>query len=285
MNEFLRGFRYAVDGFTLIKAPVLRRYVVVPFIINALLFSLGLWYLGSHFGELMESVPQWLPEQLDLPGWLEWFNTLYAGFMVVVGWLRYLLWILFLALYLIITFYTFTVITNILCAPFNGFFSAAVERHLLGDEVDHVERSIAEEVRLAMISESKKLLYMFKYLLPLLGLVVVMYVTVIGQPLIPVVWFVYGAWMLSFDYTDFPLANHGLTFAEERPLLKRNKTLAMGFGSAILLMTMVPVLNFFAVPVGVAGATKMYLGSLRQQVEGKECIDFKKRALPRSGSE
>ncbi|EDY86004.1 protein CysZ [gamma proteobacterium HTCC5015] len=275
MTEFMRGFRYAVDGFKIIKAPKLRRYVIVPFIVNMVLFSLGLWYLGSEFGRLMDNVPTWLPQSIDMPSWLSWLEGIYQGFMAVLGWLQYLMWLLFFALYLIVVFYTFTIVTNIICAPFNGFFSAAVERHLLGDEVFHIERSIAEEVRLALVSEVRKLLYMLKYLIPLLGIVLLMWVTVLPQPLIPVVWFAYGAWMLSFDYADYPLGNHGLTFAEERPLLKQHRGLALGFGSAIMLMTMVPVLNFFAVPVGVAGATKLYLGRLRESVEQKPCIDFK----------
>lgn len=265
MKEFVSGFRYALEGFRLIKHPSLRRFVAIPFAINVLLFSLGLWYLASEFSAFMAYVPEWLPESLDLPGWLDWLNTPYGWLMSVIGWLRYLLWILFFALYLILVFYAFTVVANIISAPFNGLFAAAVEELLTGQTPEgHVERTLMEEVKAAMISEARKLFYMLKCLGPLLVVIVIMFFTAIAQPLIPVVWFFFGAWMLSIEYADYPMGNYGLSFAEEKAVLKQRRSLAMGFGSSIMLMTMVPLLNFFAVPVGVAGATKLYVDKFHQ---------------------
>jgi len=69
-------------------------------------------------------------------------------------------------------------------------------------------------------------------------------------------------WMLALQYTDYPMGNHGLNFTEERQLLKQNKQLAWGFGAGILLITFVPVLNFLAMPAGVAGATALWVDRL-----------------------
>jgi CysZ protein len=41
--------------------------------------------------------------------------------------------------------------------------------------------------------------------------------------------------------------------------------LSYGFGGSSLLMTMIPFLNFLAMPVSVAGATAMWVGELREQ--------------------
>jgi CysZ protein len=83
--------------------------------------------------------------------------------------------------------------------------------------------------------------------------------------LAPFVWLAFTAWMLAFEYADAPMANHDLTFRDERRLLAQNRFLALGFGGAVLLMTSVPVLNFFVMPVGVAGATAMWVERLRPQ--------------------
>lgn len=273
MKDFLNGFQYAVDGFTLIKDPSVRKYVMIPMAINIAIFSLGLWYAISAFNGAMESLmPSMFPDSLNLASWLSWVESAYQWFLSLFGWIEYLLWSLFVILYLLIVFYGFTVVANLISAPFNGFFSAAVERLLLDEEVDpgHIERSMTEEVKVALIGETRKMLYTLKCLIPLLLLFLVLFFMPVVNSLIPVIWFLFSAWMLSINYADYPMANHGLVFNQEKDILKQRRRLSIGFGSAIMFMTMVPVLNFFAVPVGVAGATKLFHERLRGDVEGQK---------------
>lgn len=274
MKEFINGFQYAVDGFKLIKHPSVRKYVLIPMSINIAIFSLGLWYAITQFSGFMESMPGMFPESLDMPGWLEWINSIYLWFLGFFGWVEYLLWALFAVLFLVLVFYTFTIVANLISAPFNGFFSAAIERVLLGETADlgHIDRSIAEEVKVALIGETRKLLYTLKCLLPLGLLFLILFFLPLANSLIPVLWFAFGAWMLSIAYADYPMANHGLVFSQEKDIMKQNRRLSIGFGSAIMLMTMVPILNFFAVPVGVAGATKLFHERLRAPVENKKAL-------------
>ena len=273
MKDFFHGFEYAVAGFKLIKEPSVRKYVMIPMFINIVIFSLGLWYAISAFNSAMQSlVPSMFPDSLNLSSWLSWLESAYQWFLSLFGWVEYLLWSLFAIFYLLIVFYGFTIVANLISAPFNGFFSAAVERLLLDGEVDpgHVERSVAEEVKIALIGESRKLLYTLKCLIPLLLLFLVLFFLPPANSLIPFIWFLFGAWMLSINYADYPMANHGLVFNQEKDILKQRRRLSIGFGSAIMLMTMVPVLNFFAVPVGVAGATKLFHERLREDTEAKK---------------
>lgn len=272
MKDFLSGFQYAVDGFKLIKHTSVRKYVMVPMAINIAIFSLGLWYAISAFSGYMQAMPSMFPDSLELAGWLSWVESGYQWFLSLFGWIEYLLWGLFALLFLLIVFYGFTVVANLISAPFNGFFSAAVERLLLGEAIDpgHIDRSMTEEVKVALVGETRKMLYTLKCLLPLLLLFLILFFLPLANSLIPVIWFLFGAWMLSINYADYPMGNHGLVFSQEKDILKQRRRLSIGFGSAIMLMTMVPVLNFFAVPVGVAGATKLFHERLREDVEGKK---------------
>ncbi len=274
MQDFISGFRYAIDGFKLIQHPAVRKFVLIPLGINIAIFSLGLWYAIASFSGYMDILPNWFPATLGLPGWLGWVESLYQAFLGLFGWLESLLWLLFAVLFLLLVFYTFTILANIVSAPFNGFFSAAIERQLTGQasnaELNHVERSIAEEVKVALLGEARKLLYTLKCLLPLGLLFLVLFFLPVFNSLIPLLWFLFGAWMLSIAYADYPLANHGLIFDQEKDIMKQRRRLCIGFGSAIMLMTMVPVLNFFAVPVGVAGATKLFHEQLRGAVEQRK---------------
>jgi CysZ protein len=61
------------------------------------------------------------------------------------------------------------------------------------------------------------------------------------------------------------MANHLLHFSTQRKLLRQRRVLSYSFGGSSLLMTMIPFLNFLAMPVSVAGATAMWVGELREQ--------------------
>jgi CysZ protein len=80
----------------------------------------------------------------------------------------------------------------------------------------------------------------------------------------PFLWALFSAWMLAIEYVDYPMANHRLHFAEQRKRLRGRKLLSWGFGGASLLMTMIPVVNFLAMPASVAGATAMWVREFKQ---------------------
>ena len=73
----------------------------------------------------------------------------------------------------------------------------------------------------------------------------------------------FGAWMLAIEYVDCPLGNHGQPYPAVRMKLRPKRRLALGFGGTVMALTMIPVVNFIAMPVGVAAATALYLDELR----------------------
>jgi len=79
-----------------------------------------------------------------------------------------------------------------------------------------------------------------------------------------VLWFLYTAWMLAFQYVDYPMGNHGYKFTAIRARLRGRRLLGLGFGAATAAMTLVPVLNFVVMPAAVAGATALWVRELRE---------------------
>ena len=55
------------------------------------------------------------------------------------------------------------------------------------------------------------------------------------------------------------MSNHGQLFKQQREKLFASKQLTFGFGLGVMVLTLIPVINFLAMPVAVAGATKMYV--------------------------
>ncbi|MEE9444104.1 MAG: sulfate transporter CysZ [Cocleimonas sp.] len=240
IKSFLQGLGFAFNGFSLITQKGIRPFVVVPLLINIAVFSLGIWLAKSQFDNLMAKMLGWLPS------WL--------------GWLEYLLWPLFAVVIFIAVYYTFTIIANLLAAPFNSVLAERVEKKLNGEPVPEFKgyKALAGTISKSLSSETKKLFYMLKWLPILLIISVIPVVNFIA----PFAWAAYGAWMLSLQYSDYAMGNHELFFKDEIDLLRKNRAVALGFGSALTIMMMIPVVNFFVMPVGVAGGTKLWVKKL-----------------------
>jgi len=236
-NGLRGGIGYVWRGIQLIQEPKIRVYVIVPLMINILLFSLGIFCIAWGLEMFMDRF---------LPDWLEW--------------LRYVLWPLFLAGSLVIVFYGFTILANLIASPFNGLLAAAVERHLTGasENVPFDIKALSREVARTIGAELRKLLYFVLWALPCLLLFVIPGINIVAAPL----WFLLGAWMLAIEYIDCPLGNHGEPFPVVKLKLRPRRRLALGFGGTLMGLTMIPVINFIAMPVGVAGATALYLDEL-----------------------
>ena len=79
----------------------------------------------------------------------------------------------------------------------------------------------------------------------------------------PILWVIFGSWLLSLEYLDYPMGNHELVFSRQKQLLGQRKGLALGFGGATMVLTSIPFLNFIVMPVAVAGATVLWVEQLQ----------------------
>lgn len=240
IKNFLQGFKYVFYGFSLISKKGIRPFVIVPLLINIFVFSLAIWLAIKQFDGLMDRMLAWLPSWLS---WIEW-----------------LILPIFAVLILIAVYFTFTIVANLLAAPFNSLLAERVEQKLNGLPVPAFKgyKALAGTLGKTMVSEVRKVLYMLKWLPILLIISVIPVVNFIA----PFAWAVYGSWMLSLQYTDFAMGNHQLYIKEELPLLRRNRATALGFGGFLTIIMMIPVINFFVMPVGVAGGAAFWVKKL-----------------------
>lgn len=238
MSEFLAGPGYVMSGFRLILRPGVRLYAFVPLLINTLLFAGAIVLGAGAIGDLSRQLSaQW--------AWADW--------------IVWLLWPLFIMVVLLVGFFGFSVLANLVGAPFNGFLAAAVERSLTGSAPPGSGLGLPAEIIAALRTEAGKFLYFALRALPLL----LVFIIPVVQVAAPFIWVVFGAWMLALEYLEYPMNNHGRLFPEVRQALRQRRGLALGFGAAVLLLTLIPVVNFIAMPVAVAGATKLWVERLR----------------------
>lgn len=233
----LSGPGYLREGLKLVLRPGLRLFVLLPLSINLVLFAALIYFAGHEFrlwvDALMPSLPHWL------------------------SFLNYLLWPLFVVLVGFMVFFTFTMLANVVAAPFNGFLAEKVEVVVTGKDefppfsvgelIDMVPRTFARELR--------KLGYYLPRALALLVLSFIPVANIIAAPL----WLLFGIWMMAIQYIDYPADNHKMSWQDMLAWLRKKRWQSLSFGGVVYLVLLIPLVNVLMMPAAVAGATLFWV--------------------------
>ncbi len=233
------GPSYLLRGMGLIARPGLRRFVLIPLLINSLLFSAAFFFALNR----IEDWIAWIEQQLSLPEALSWLQTL----------LEWVLWPLFLALLLLLVIYSFTLVANLIAAPFNSLLAERVEALLQGrSPTGSLSQAFWSWIP-GLFGELRKLFYLLFW--SAFFLILSLLLPLVGS----LFWFAFSAWMMALQYLDVPMSNHGLQFREIRRRLRQRPWLVLSFGAGVLVLSLVPLLNFLTMPSAVAGATALWV--------------------------
>jgi CysZ protein len=234
------GAEYLVRGARMLKHPALRPFVLVPLVVNIVIFGsligVGFSYLAQLMDAMLASIPEWL-------GFIEW-----------------ILWPLIGITVSLLTGYLFTAVALLIASPFNSLLAEKAEELATGREVAGLEGLGAAllEVPRAILREIAKLLYY----VPMALLVLILSFVPGVNAVAPALWFLLGAWMMSIQFVDYPVDNHRGSFADVKEAVRTRRLSSMGFGGLVALCTGIPVVNFFVVPAAVVGATLLWVEEL-----------------------
>jgi CysZ protein len=242
ISDFLSGSNYLLRGFKLVAKPELRRFVIIPLIINTIVFATAIWFGIYQFDTLLD----WL-----LPQGTGWW----AEFA------RMVLWIFFAMIVLLILVFTFTIFANIIGAPFNGLLSEKVEAYLTGGTLQNSGGILdfISSILPSIISECKKLVYFLSLGIMIFILLLIPVINAVS----PFLWAVFTSWMLALEYAAYPMENHGIYFSLARKELKKKRMVTFGFGITIMILNAIPIINFLVMPAAVAGATTLWVEQLK----------------------
>jgi len=229
----MHGPMYISKGAKMLLEPGLKRYALVPLIINILIYTFAMVLLFHYFGEFVH----WIDSHL--PHWLQWLN--------------WLIWPLLVLASLVFVAYTFSIVVNIIGAPFNGFLAEKVEQMATG--VIQADASsparMMKDIPRALFREWRKIKYFFPRALALLIVSFIPGINIIAA----VLWYLFGSWMMAIEYYDYPMDNHRIPFDDMIAHLRKHYLSSLTFGGCSLLLFVIPVINCFAMPVCVAAAT------------------------------
>lgn len=237
IKTLIGGPEALTRGASLLMQPGLRIFILAPLLINFILFLIVTTILIQQFSESLSWLMDWLP------GWLEFL----AG----------ILWSLFAFVILLVYGYCFSLITNIIAAPFNGLLAEKIQQRLTGAAPEY--EALGQMILRTLGRELLKLGYFISRSL-LIGLGLLLAIWVPGLNLVMIaIGVIWGAWCMAIQYVDYPADNNRISFKALRSQLRQQPYNSLGFGGLVMLGNMVPFLNIFVMPVAVAGATVLWV--------------------------
>ncbi|SVD11913.1 uncharacterized protein METZ01_LOCUS364767, partial [marine metagenome] len=184
----------------------------------------------------------------SIMGWFpDWMSALY-----------WLVWGIAFIFVMALVFFFFSFIANIFSSPFNSLLSVKVEEHLTSSApVSQV--TIWQVVPRAVGREISKLLYVLPRLTLLVLITIVPGVNIVS----PLLWLMFGAWMMTLQYADYGADNNDVSFRALKERLQRRRFQAVLFGMPAYLLLTIPGVNLVLMPIGVAGGTRFWVEQLK----------------------
>lgn len=240
-GNMFTGFGYLAQGFKIILQPGFRLFLLVPLTVNIVLFTALIMWANSMIDGWMASLLAWMPEWLAFLEWLFWG-------------------IYFLAI-LLMLFYGFIAAANLIAAPFYGYLAELTEKKLTQQDMDEgfswqeliglIPRTLKREIQKLMYYLPRVLVLFILGLIPGLNLFAA------------VAWIIFSAWMMAVQYIDYPADNNKMSFPNMKSYLRSHRLTSFGFGLVTFGATLVPILNFVAMPAAVCGAVTFWVKEKR----------------------
>lgn len=241
-QEIKAGFEYFVMGWHLILQKGLRRFVILPILLNVLLLGGLFWMFVSQIGDYIDGIMSYVPD------WLAWLS----GILLLAS----------ILMILILFYFIFTTLSGFIAAPFNGLLAEKVEKMLTGEDLQEMSLwDFLKDVPRMLGREWQKLVYSLP---KIIALFLLGFVPLLGQTVVPIATFVFTAWMFAIQYCDYPFDNHKIPFDVMKNELAIKRNVTVTFGGLVSLCTFVPVVNLVIIPVAVCGATAMWVNEYRR---------------------
>lgn len=239
VSGFARGISYPLRAVKLFRQqPGLLRYLIIPFLINLLVFSTTVYFGLDLFQGMLETYA---------PGTEVWYGVI----------LYYLAWMVALLLTTVVVFFAFTVIGNLIASPFNELLSEKTEVYVSG--IANGERfSLSrfwQESRHALFVEIKKMTVFVVGMALLFG---INFIPGIGSLIYAVLAPAFTLFFLVIEYMAFVLMRKQLSFAEQRRYIFKRPILMLGYACGVFIVLAIPFVQFFSIPLAVVGATLLW---------------------------
>ncbi|MEJ2681781.1 MAG: sulfate transporter CysZ [Gammaproteobacteria bacterium] len=237
INNNMTHAPYLLQGALLLLRPGYKRFILIPLACNLALFIVSMLVLISYLNHAAAQYMQWIPDWLQAIEVIMWF---------IVGFGIFFLYSL-----------TFTSITNLLAAPFNGFLSEKIQADTTGEPLP--DDTLWSMTLRTLKREFQKLLYFVLYgLLVSIILFIISFIPLLNvcAPILGIAWV---CWSLGIQYIDYAADNNHIEFQALRRWCAKRRLRVVMYGGTVLLITLIPIVNVIVMSAAVAGGTLFWL--------------------------
>lgn len=235
---------YFIGLRTIKKYPELKKWMLIPFLIDFILFGVMLYFTFNHLPDVTGYFLGWIEGlissvfQVSAVQWL--FNLFY-----------YILFILFGLVSLIAALYITYILSLIIAAPFNSLLA---ERTLqitgaLPEQPFRLSAWLSFTLKMLFISIVKAILFLF------VGLLAFIISFIPGLNIFSIYITLY---MMSLDLFDYSLEAAGLNLSQRLQFGRKEVSMLSGVSLALFATTLIPGLFFLLAPLGVVGASRIH---------------------------
>lgn len=229
-RDFGRGIKAYMDGVRWLKAhPKYLGVLFIPMVIGVLFLAGGLTLFSMYDDRILALVLFKKPEP--------WYYLV----------LFYICQVLLYVAVLILTFLVSFLLMNIVASPFYEIVSTAVERDVTGS--DPPKLSFSEQVAV-MLGELQKV-----------ALILTVTILVLFIPGLNVLSSVIAAFLVGWDFFDYPLARRGWPLTKRLGFLRAEIFAVLGLG----IWLVIPFVQIVMLPLAVAGGTLLSLDALQRR--------------------
>lgn len=250
--ETLEGSRFVLQGLTfLARQRLLWKWAILPTLVNCLVFTaaFAIFVLYAY-----SPLYQWITRFITPDAPEAWYAWLWVAPLQILAWL--LGGLLFLSV-LVLLSVIFLLVGTAIAGPFLAILAQRVEVLVTGHVAPESTTfwGVLKGIGGSLWDEGLKLGFF-------IGLQLLFFCIGLFPPLSPVMACVSTLFTMLFlplEYAGFAMDNRQLRFVERRALIWRHRWLMLGFGMASFVILLVPLLNFFCLPILVTGGTLLFL--------------------------
>lgn len=251
LKELIISFQSYYQAHLFIRRHKLWKWIVIPGILYAVLFSLGFWFFLKSSNVAIGHLSAWL----DIRHWLERMQSGWLNFFVLFD---DLILRLVLLLFYFSLFKYFILITG---SPLFAYLSERIEAIMDGVEYrfdrTSLMKDVARSTRLALRNALWQTVYTFTLLL-------VSFIPLVGW-ITPLVSFLVECYYYGLSMLDYNFARHKVPPARSVELIAERRGLAIGNGIVFYAMHLVLFLGWVLAPTYALVAAAVSLNPIKEE--------------------
>lgn len=233
-----------------IKKHKLWKWILIPGILYALLFMIGMYYFSQTSSDFIE----WLSLKTGLKTWLDKINSSFLGFLFTMGSL--FLWLILLLFYFSLFKYLFLIVGS----PLFAYLSEKTEAIIEGKDLPFNFSQLLKDMLRGIMLSVRNSLWQTVYLISILLLSLI---PLLGW-LTPVLALIIECYYYGFSMLDYSMERHKKTPAESIFYVGSHKGLAIGNGLVFYIMHLLPILGWILAPAYAVVAATLSMYPLKQ---------------------